>query len=209
MNKVKLFFGALGVFAFSSMGCAVCGDAFVDAFEDCDEGVENGDAFSPCSAVCTFQTSTLEFDYVVLFSDGAGGFVAPDAADTNIASVGLLVGFDVNGNGTLDGNLGEGEVFDAVADANNQVDANGDGVVDATEIGFFSGTFLAGLYDTFAVEALDAGNTALLWQPFDQNVNATRFSFSGGIEVSGGARNFIPFNGNNQVGDELQIFIGF
>src|SRR5690606_21071635 len=119
------------------------------------------------------DTGDVVFDYVILEPDGAGGFVAPDCdfSAFGVDAIRLLVGDDLNFNGILDDN----EVQEQFATACNQFDINGDGVIDAGELGLYGPVaFSADFFDLFAIEVLDFNGNPILWEPFDSTDEATR-----------------------------------
>jgi hypothetical protein len=154
------------------------------------------------------NTGDVSFDYALLAPDPNNNneIVAFDCDTLGVDRIRILLGDDLDANLVLDDN----EV-QIQADATcNQFDANNDGVTDADEIGFFGpATVDADFYDLFAVEVVDAAGALVPWQTFDVNQNFTRFSFSGGIDVLADVNNIIQFNGQGQLGNELQIFLGF
>jgi cysteine-rich repeat protein len=195
-------------------GCAFCGDGFEDAgLEDCDDanGV-NGDG---CENNCTLTpTGTVEFTYVLLQNDGAGNVIAAtDCVDAGVSEVRLLIGNER----TVDGILDDDEVLLEGTVACNQLEDDGDGILDPDEFGLYSVDFFTGQRDLFAVEFLDAGGATIGWQTFDVNQNFTRFSFAGGINILENVFNILVFAGdadpNNNIPDqldgELQSFFGF
>jgi cysteine-rich repeat protein len=186
-----------------------CGDGFIDAGEDCDDG--NLANFDGCDSNCfAEQTGDVLFDYVLLQPGVGGGPIeaAVNCADAGVLNIHFMLGDDFNGNATLDDN----EIIQEAFLLCDQADTDGSGSIEIGELGIFDGFFFAGTFDLFAVEFLNRG-VLVPWQTFDVNTNFTRFSFAGGITVTANATTTIPFDANPlflpQLGQELQAFFGF
>lgn len=152
----------------------------------------------------------VEFDYVLLIDDGAGGIIAADSCGAaGVDSVRFAVGNDLDANGVLD----DGEELDSFEFGCNQSDANLDGNITADELGqvLINRVIDAGTYDSFSISFLDAAGGFVQWaqQPVP---GANVFTFQGaeGTSFTRGDITFLPFQGDgNQVAQELQVFVNF
>lgn len=100
-----------------------------------------------------------------------------NSAGVTVASVRLLVGDDnENANGQLDSD----EIQDTAESACNQLDANGDGSVNAAEFGDFSESVIASGYELIAVELIDDAGDLIPWLAPGEVELATRNSFGQG-----------------------------
>lgn len=155
------------------------------------------------------NVGTVEFSYVLLLPDAiTGDVVAASSCDEiGVGEIRVLFGSDFNGDGILDDN----EVQDEATDFCNQLDFDGDGNILQDEFGVFTGQIFSGFYDLFAVEFRNNAGATLGWQTFDVNQDFARFSFGGGISISGNTVNIIPFSGDQfqTPSEELQAFFGF
>jgi hypothetical protein len=158
------------------------------------------------------NTGDVEFSYVLLVPDGAGGIAAATSCDdfrlpATVDAIRLMIGNERSFDGILD----DGEIDEESTVLCNQFDANNDGIVDENDMGFFSAEFGTGGRDLFAVEFLDFNGNAIPWQTFDTGTDFTRFSFGGGVNVLEDTTNILVFDGDGaQTGNaELQAFFNF
>jgi cysteine-rich repeat protein len=193
-----------------------CGDGSLDAFEECDDNDNlNGDG---CDAFCSIESvGTVSFQYVLLQLDVNNQIIASpscnDIIDSNgalhdIGNVSFLLADDTNGNGIVD----NAEILQETFGPCNQDDVDNDGVLELDELGVFQELMFANDFDLFAIEFLDTSNNSVLWETFDVNEDAERFSFGAGVGFSIAPNNIttVPFQGDNaQLAQELQVFIGF
>jgi hypothetical protein len=154
------------------------------------------------------NVGTVEFSYVLLLPDVNGDVVAASSCqEIGVDEVRIFFGSDFNNDGILQ----DDEIQDQDVDFCNQLDIDGDGAILQDEFGVFTGQIFSGFYDLFAVEFANSAGVTLGWQTFDVNQDFTRFSFGGGISVTGNAVNIIPFSGDQAQtpSEELQAFFGF
>ncbi len=194
--------GLLALALLASAGCPANDMVTVDAGDSADAAPAQPDAAS--------VAGTVTFQYVLLNAAGGGGPEAAidcAAAGPGVAAIRLLVGNDGDGNAELD----DTEV-QAMAEATcNQADTNANETLEVEEFGsYLSMDVPAGDYDLFAVEVVSLDSTRVPWQTFDVNANRERFSYGGGLTVAPApAVTSLPFAGEGQFAEELQIYLGF
>ncbi len=153
------------------------------------------------------EIAEVQFDYVLLYNDNGipAAANACDHTNVQVTEVRLWVGNDANENGVLDDN--EGVFADVTC---NQADADQSGILDANELGHATLQVPPGTYNIFAVEFLDENDYAWLWEPFDANTAASRFSYAADLELTAQTPTDLPFLGDQyQLDGELQAFFGF
>jgi hypothetical protein len=150
----------------------------------------------------------VDFDYVLLIDDGAGGIVAADSCDAaGVNTVRYAVGNDLDANQILD----EAEELDVVEVFCDQNDNNGDGIIAEDEFGtvLVNRVIDAGVYDSFSISFLDAAGNFVPWAQAPQpGANVFTFGFQGqdGTFTRGDINTLIFAGG---LAQELQAFINF
>jgi hypothetical protein len=150
----------------------------------------------------------VEFDYVLLLDDGAGGIIAADSCGSaGVDSVRYAVGVDLDGNNVLD-DVEENDSFEFGC---NQNDANLDGSITEDEFGqvLINRVIDAGTYDSFSISFLDGAGNFVPWaQAPAPGANIFTFGFQGDDgNFTRGDVNQLIFAGG--LAQELQVFVNF
>ncbi len=173
-------------------------------------GVSRPDAAAVDVDAAPVVHGRVTFSYVLLNATGGGIFAAPTCAaagDAGVAGVRLHLGNDTNVNDVLD----DDEIASSAEVDCDQLDANGDGAVVASEFGNFdSSELLPGTYDHVAIELVTTG-ALVSWSASSAGVAtaAPRATFAMDLTVTAApAETQLTFPGDEfQIEGELQAFI--